>query len=84
MKPARFVRHARRRMIQRDITQEEVEEILRRPQRIESSVKGRQNAFGLTPKGLIRVTFRETLEEVIVITTVRQRSAGGADREDRV
>jgi len=46
-------------MIQRDITQEEVEEILRRPQRIESSLKGRQNAFGLTPKGLIRVTFRE-------------------------
>jgi len=57
MKPIRFDRHARRRMLQRGITQEEVEEVLRRPQRIEPSVKGRQNAFGPGPEGVVRVTF---------------------------
>ena len=76
MKPIRFDRHARRRMLQRGITQQEVEAILRQPQRIEPSAKGRQNAFCPAPHGLIRVTFRETADEFVVITVVRQRAAG--------
>lgn len=76
MKPIRFDRHARRRMLQRAITPEEVEAVLRQPERIEPSVKERQNAFGPGLKGIVRVTFRETADETLVITVVRQRTAG--------
>ena len=75
MKPIRFDRHARRRMAQRGIAPEEVEAVLRSPQRIEPSVKGRENAFGPGSFGQVRVTFRETENEFIVITVVRQRTA---------
>lgn len=78
MKPIRFDRHARRRMLQRGITDVEIEMVLRKPQRIEPSIKGRQNAFGRTVHGLIRVTFRETPDGVIVITAVRQRGVEGS------
>ena len=62
-------------MLQRGITVQEVEALLRQPERIEPSIKGRQNAFGPAPSGLIRITFRETPDAFIVITAVRQRDA---------
>jgi len=76
MKPIRIVRHARRRMVHREITQEEIEAVLRQPQRVAPSLKGRQNVFGPSPGGWLRVTFLETADEVIVIAAVRQRGAG--------
>ncbi|MFI5341563.1 MAG: DUF4258 domain-containing protein [Candidatus Methylomirabilales bacterium] len=75
MIPTRFSRHARRRMEQRGITQTEVESILRQPDRVEPSVKGRRNAFGSVPGGVVRVTFRETTQELVVVTVVRLRKA---------
>ena len=77
MKPIRFDRHARRRMLQRAITPQEAEAVLRQPERVEPSIKERQNAFGLGRHGTIRVTFRETADEILVITAVRQRTGGG-------
>ncbi len=78
MKPIRFDRHARRRMLQRGITDVEIEMVLREPQRIQPSIKGRLNAFGRTVHGMIRVTFRETPDGFIVITAIRQRGTGGS------
>ena len=64
-------------MLQRAITPLEVEAILRQPERVESSIKERQNAFGSGRQGAIRVTFRESANEILVITAVRQRTGGG-------
>jgi hypothetical protein len=64
-------------MLQRAITPQEVEAVLRQPERVEPSIKERQNAFGLGRHGTIRVTFRETAEEILVITAVRQRTGRG-------
>lgn len=74
MKSIRFDRHARRRMTQRNITQSEVEAVLHGPERIEPSIKGRRNAFGPTPNGLIRVTYLEAEHELLVVTVVRQQA----------
>ncbi len=65
-------------MLQRGITDVEIELVLHQPQRVEPSIKGRQNAFGRTVHGMIRVTFRETPDGFIVITAVRQRGIGGS------
>jgi hypothetical protein len=78
MKPTRFSRHARRRMEQRGITQAEVESILSQPDRVEPSVKGRRDDFGSVRGGVARVTFRETAQELVVVTVVRQQRARGA------
>lgn len=63
-------------MEQRGIGRDEVEAILRKPERVEPSLKGRLNAFGRMPGGIARVTFRETPGELVVVTVVRQRQAG--------
>jgi hypothetical protein len=75
--PIRFDRYARRRMTQRAITPQEVEAVLRHPEWMEPSIKERRNAFGPGLRGdIVRVTFRETPDEILVITVVRQRSGG--------
>lgn len=65
-------------MQQRGFTQDEVEALLREPERVEPSLKGRLNAFGHVPGGVARVTFRETPDELVVVTVVRQWKAGEA------
>jgi len=65
-------------MLQTGITDKEVEMVLSQPERVEPSGKGRQNAFGPTNHGIIRVMFRETPDEFIVITAVRQGGSGGS------
>ncbi len=72
MKPIRFDRHAKRRMAQRGINPSEVEAALRHPERIEASIKERANAFAPGAGGSIRVTYRESPDEILVITVVRQ------------
>jgi hypothetical protein len=64
-------------MLQRAITPQEVEAVLGKPERLEPSVKERQNAFGLGGHGTIRIPFRETADEILVITVVRQSTSGG-------
>ena len=76
MKPIRFDRHARGRMAQRGINPSEVEAAIRHPERIEPSIKERVNAFGRGAGGTVRVTYRESPDEILVITGVRQRPRG--------
>jgi hypothetical protein len=63
-------------MVQRGVTPQEVAAVIAKPDRIESSVKGRMNAFGPGARGIIRVTFREMADEYLIVTVVRQGGVG--------
>ena len=65
-----YDRHARRRMRWRRISQEEVEGVLRDPERLEPTERGRMNAFKWVGNRYLRVTFRELESSVLVISVV--------------
>ncbi len=69
-KPIRYDRHARRRMKWRRISDSNVEETLNSPDKIESTFVGRMNAFKRIGERLIKVTYRESDNEVLVISAV--------------
>lgn len=78
MKPVRFDRHARRRIKERSITEEEAEATLREPEFTEASVNGRVNAFKYTGNRYLRVTFKEESDHFLVITvTMRKKPFKG-------
>jgi len=72
-KPIVYDRHARRRMKWRKITQAEVEEVLKNPEKIEPTERGRCNAFKTVGTRYLRVTFKETDKEILVISAVYKR-----------
>jgi hypothetical protein len=75
MKPIRYDRHARRRMKERGVTEEEAEMTINNPEHMESSIKGRKNAYKFIGYRFLRVTFREENDHILVITvTLRKRS----------
>ena len=65
-----FSRHAKRQMKWRDISEEEVKLTLTDFDKIEDSIKGRKNAYKQFPTRLIKVTFIEEAEKIIVITAM--------------
>lgn len=65
-----YTRHARRRMRWREVTEDEVEEAIRHPDRLEPCQRGRTNAFKLIGTRHIRVTFRASEAAIVVITVV--------------
>ena len=65
-----YDRHARRRMRWRRISQEEVESVLRDPERLETTERGRMNAFRWVGNRYLRVTFRELEPRILVISVV--------------
>ena len=69
----RIVRHARNRMRRDNVTADEVEDILRRPDRSQPSVYGRTNYFRDYPDSTIRVTAIEEKDEFVIITVTRMR-----------
>lgn len=74
MKPIKFDRHARRRMKEREITEEEAEITIKEPEFTEPSVKGRTNAFKFIGVRFLRVTFKEEPDHILVITiTMRKK-----------
>ena len=78
MKPIRFDRHAKRRIKERDIKEEEAEAALREPESTEGSVKGRVNAFKYIGNRFLRVTFKEEPDHFLVITvTMRKKPFKG-------
>lgn len=82
MKPIKYDRHARRRMKWRKILQEEVEQVITNPDRSELTEKERMNVFKLVNNRLIKVTYKEFENEILVITAV-VKSEGGIN-ENRV
>ena len=78
MKFIRYDRHAKRRMKERDVAEEEAKMAINSPDYIEPSVKGRKNGYKLIGSRFLRVTFKEDQEEILVITvTVRKRPFRG-------
>ena len=74
MKPVNYDRHAKRRMEERGVTDEEVEITIREPEHSKASIKGRQNAYRFVGGRFLRVTFKEEVKNILVITvTVRRR-----------
>ena len=65
-----YDRHARRRMRWRRISQEEVESVFRDPERLETTERGRMNAFRWVGNRYLRVTFRELESSILVISVV--------------
>ena len=73
MKPIRFDRHAKRRMKEREITEEEAEITIKNPEYTELSVKGRTNAFKFINGRFLRVTFKEESDYILVITVTMRK-----------
>jgi len=72
-KPVHYARHARSRMRQHHISEESVNLTIREPDQLLSSIKGRYNAFKRTANRVIRVTFTEEADRILVITVSPRR-----------
>jgi hypothetical protein len=72
----RFDRHARRRMKWRSISEQEIFAAMEKPDRIETSVMGRKNVYKLMGDRNIKVTYRETSGEILVISAVDKGKRG--------
>ena len=65
-----YTRHARRRMKWRKISEQEVEQTLKKPDKINSLPDGRQNAFKTIGQRYIKVSYRDLETEKVVISVV--------------
>ncbi len=70
MKPIIFDPHAKKRMKERKVTNEEVESVLENPDYSEKSIKERYNAFKWLDGRYLRVTYKEEFKLTLVITVV--------------
>jgi len=69
-KPVRFDRHAKRRMKWRGISEADANLTLNDPDKVEQSIRGRINVFKVIGKRYIKVTYKEFLEEILIISVV--------------
>ena len=70
MKEITFDRHARRRMKLRRISEEDVRVVLASPEKIEQTVHGRTNAYLHTMGRYLKVTYKETDDDILIISVV--------------
>ena len=78
MKQIKYDRHARKRMKERDVTEDETEFVIENPDFYEPGIKGRTNAFKFLNGRYLRVTFKEESDHILVITvTIRKRPFRG-------
>ncbi|GEM_PF-612019 len=74
MKPIKYDRHAKRRMKDRHVIEDEVKSAIEDPDFLEQSIKGRLNAFKFINGRYLRVTFKEEPEHIFIITvTIRKK-----------
>jgi hypothetical protein len=74
MKPIKYDRHAKRRMRDRHIIEDEVKAAIEGADFLEQSIKGRINAFKFIDGRYLRVTFKEEPEYMFIITvTIRKK-----------
>ncbi|MEW6274069.1 MAG: DUF4258 domain-containing protein [Bacillota bacterium] len=71
-KEIKYTRHAKRRMKWRKITEEEVRLTLLNPDQTEDSIKGRINACKTIGFKYIKVTYKEWLNEILIISVVNK------------
>ena len=72
-KVVKYDRHARRRMKWRRISQAEVEQTLKEPEKTELTEQGRKSAFKTIGTRYIKVTYRELKDEILIISAVDKR-----------
>ncbi len=78
MKSIRYDRHAKRRMKEREVAEEEAEMAVNNPDYIEPNMKERKNAYKFIGSRFLRVTFKEETNNILVITvTIRKRPFKG-------
>ncbi|HHT9125807.1 MAG TPA: DUF4258 domain-containing protein [Candidatus Brocadiia bacterium] len=78
VKPVRYDRHAKKRMKEREVSQDETAFAIENPDFCEPSVKGRINAFKFINGRYLRVTFKEEADYILVITvTIRKKPFRG-------
>ena len=80
MKPIRYTHHARSRMHQHRISEESVISTLTEPDQLLPSIKSRYNALKQIGNRIIRVTFLEEAEHMLVITVSPRKHFQGGDR----
>ena len=69
-KVVKYDRHACRRMKWRMISQAEVEQTLKEPEKTELTEQGRKNAFKTIGIRYIKVTYRELKDEILIFSEV--------------
>ncbi len=75
MKPINYCRHARKRMKDRNVSEEEISSVVNRADYIEFDAKDRKNAYKYIGNRFIRVTFKEENDNILIITvTIRKKS----------
>ena len=72
-----FSRHARRQMKWRRVSEVEVMSVLDAPDRVEVSIDDRTNAYKLVDGRLLKVTYVEQAEDIVVITVIEKERVGG-------
>ncbi len=70
MKEIRYDIHARRRMKWRNISEQEVEEVMRLPEKSESTVRGRLNVYKAIGNRYLKVTYKDFGDYVLIISAV--------------
>ena len=73
MKPVRYTRHARNRMRLHRVTAAEVESTIQQPEHLELSAEGRLNAWVKISEKFLRVTYKEELDNFLVISAVKRQ-----------
>ena len=74
MKPIKYDRHAKRRMRDLHVIEDEVKSAIEDADFLEQGIKGRLNAFKFINGRYLRVTFKEEPEHILVITvTIRKK-----------
>ena len=84
MKPIKYDRHAKRRMKEREVAEEEVESIMKNPDSLGKSGKERMNAFKFMNGRYLRVSFKEEMDYTIVVTVTVRKKPYGEPHEDRI
>jgi len=84
MKPIYYDRHAKRRMKDRGVSNEEIELSLKNSDFLNQSIKGRTNAFKFLNNRYLRVTFKEEPNRLYVITVTIRKKPFGGKYENRV
>jgi hypothetical protein len=65
-----FSRHAKRQMKWRDISEQEVKDVILSPEKAEESVKDRKNAFKHIGRKWLKVTFKQESDKVTIVTVI--------------
>ena len=80
IRPVWYTRHARSRMRQHQISEESVISTLREPDELLPGIKSRYNALKQIGDRIIRVTFLEEAEHILIITVSPRRHFQGGGR----